>query len=270
MKNNFTKDIKNFFQTKWKEWKCPTPQVHFVLGSLMSPVFESLKPSLLKNWTELGTIDFVKVPHLTSPTNPTHKGQYEYFVHKKTKKSICFQLGRLHGYEGLTPQQVVLTVTGIAKAGIKQFVLSNISGGIKNTKIASVVAIKDHINLTSKSPLVGGYFLNMQNLYNKDLTRQVSQFVKPTCQAVYAGVLGPQLETKAEINMLKTLGADIVGMSTIWEVIALKALKAQVCAFSVVSNMATGIGHTTDINEKSLKPAFSHLIKGFIQFAESL
>ena len=102
------KDLKAIFQEKYKEFGIPIPEVHFVLGSLIGSELEEVsKKSSLSQWEKRGRISFSELPDLSSVSAPSHLGCYEYFYNEEQKKSICFQLGRLHGYEGLTARQVV-------------------------------------------------------------------------------------------------------------------------------------------------------------------
>ena len=271
--------LKNFFKNKYKSLNIPAPKAHFVLGSLMGPVFstmklqiqkQSLKRSALINWAFKGRVLFKDTPDLTPPTAPSHLGAYEYFIHKQKGHSICFQSGRLHGYEGLAPKSIAGTVTGPAQAGSKVFVLCNISGSLKKAwPPGSIVAVRDHINLTAKTPLTGPHFLDMTHLYNQKLSKSIGRFLKKTYSGVYACMPGPQLETPAEIKMLSIMGADVVGMSTVWEAIALHHLGIKVSCFSVVSNLAAGVGKSVHIHAPKLNPSFEQLLKAFFKFSES-
>ena len=276
-------NLKIKFQEKYREFGIPVPEVHFVLGSLIgSKLNEVSNKPFFSEWKKKGSIAFSELPDLSSASAPSHSGCYEYFHHKEKNKSICFQLGRLHGYEGLTAQEVVRTVTGPCQAGTNCFVLSNISGGLKKElSPGSVVAITDHINFTGQSPLVGlsrkmlddFYFLDMERAYDSQLTDSVVKEMKEkklnVFSGVYVGVLGPQFETPAEVRLLASCGGDVVGMSTVWEVMALNYLKAKVSVFSIVANPACGIGKSVEIDHSSLKPCFSSVIESFFSFAEN-
>jgi len=269
--------IKIFFQQKYKTFGIPIPKIHFVLGSLFSSVLSENPDRLFSGWKYKGRIDFSEVPGLPQTSVPSHNGYYEYFVSgNKPELSICFQSGRLHGYEGLHSKQVVQTVTGPGQAGTGLFVLTNISGGLKKELSAgSVVAIRDHINFTGHSPLCGfteSYFIDMKNAYDPVMTKSFQQELKKhnreSVTGIYVGVLGPQYETPAEVRLFADWSGDIVGMSTVWEVIALRYLEAKVCAFSVVSNPACGVGASVKIQPELLQPVFIDLIKTMLAFAE--
>ncbi len=273
--------MKEVFQKKYKEFGIPVPQVHFVLGSLLGAELNKVS-SLFPEWEKRGRIVFSEIPGLSKVSSPSHSGCYEYFYHKEKNRSICFQSGRLHGYEGLTAQEVVQTVMGPRQAGTNYFVLSNISGGLKKELVpGSVVAILDHINFTGQSPLVGlskldqenFYFLDMEKAYNRELTSDIVQEIQQenlnVREGVYIGVLGPQFETPAEIRLFAKWEGDVVGMSTVWEVMALHYFQAKVSAFSLVANLACGVGKSVDIDPLQLKPGFVRLISSFFRFAEN-
>ena len=273
--------MKEVFQKKYKEFGIPQPHIHFVLGSLLGAELNQVS-TLFPKWEKRGRIVFSEIPGLSKASSPSHSGCYEYFYHKEKERSICFQSGRLHGYEGLTAKEVVQTVMGPRKAGTNCFVLSNISGGLKKELVpGSVVAILDHINFTGQSPLVGlskeeresFYFLDMEKAYNRELTSALVQEIKQeklsVQEGVYIGVLGPQFETPAEIRLFAKWGADVVGMSTVWEVMALHYSKAKVSAFSLVANPACGVGESVDIDPLQLKPCFARVISAFFRFAEN-
>ena len=272
-------DLKKIFQEKYKELGIPVPSLHFVLGSLIG--LELDKGYKNSQWEKRGCLAFSEIPGLNPPSAPSHTGCYTYFYHKEKHKSICFQSGRLHGYEGWTASEVVRTVTGPCQAGTNRFVLSNISGGLKaELTPGSVVAITDHINFTGQSPLVGlskkekkdFYFLDMEKAYDAEITASIMEEMKKqklkVCLGVYMAVLGPQFETPAEVRLFAQWGGDVVGMSTIWEVIALRYLKATVSAFSLVANPACGVGSSVEIDSSLLQPCFSSVMRSFFHFAD--
>ena len=281
------KEAKSLFLEKYKAMGIPVPRWHFVLGSLLGSVLNQIgqkvspseKQSSFPKWEERGRLSFSEIPGLKSPSAPSHVGSYVYFYNQQKNTSICFQCGRLHGYEGLTAGEVVKTVMGPRFAGTKNFVLSNISGSLKkDLRPGEVVAMQDHINLTGQSPLTGlthkkdFYFLDMDKAYHKPTTHLiVAEMQKQNLKVrsgVYVGVLGPQFETPAEVALFAKWGGDVVGMSTIWELIALHYSKALVSGFSVVTNMATGLGESVEIIQKRLKPCFIKVLQSFFNFAD--
>jgi purine-nucleoside phosphorylase len=155
--------------------------------------------------------------------------------------------GRTHLYEGFTARQVTAGIRELAKRGVRDLILTNAAGGINvNYKPGQLVLILDHINLQGANPLVGRpNFIDMSEAYSKDL-RDIAidsghEIGIDLHEGVYAGVLGPSFETPKEIHYLRTIGADLVGMSTVIECIAANALGMRVLGISCVTNMAAGV-----------------------------
>jgi purine-nucleoside phosphorylase len=168
-------------------------------------------------------------------------------------------LGRTHLYEGHSPATVVHGVRTAIAAGCRVIVLTNAAGGIRDGfRVGQPVIIRDHLNLTGGSPLAGppppeGYpsrFADLTSLYSPRL-RALARAADPhLAEGVYAALPGPHYETPAEISMLRALGADLVGMSTVLEAIAARHLGAEVMAISLVSNLAAGLApHGLDHGE---------------------
>ncbi len=159
-----------------------------------------------------------------------------------TDKYALVFLGRTHLYEGLGVASVVHGVrTGVA-AGAGIVVLTNGCGGLRPTfSPGQPVLISDHINLTATSPIVGARFVDLTDLYSSRL-RGLCRAVDPTLEeGVYVQLPGPHYETPAEIGMVRTLGGDLVGMSTTLEAIAAREAKAEVLGLSLVTNLAAGM-----------------------------
>jgi len=159
-------------------------------------------------------------------------------------------LGRVHLYEGHDPATVVHGVRTAVAAGCQVVVLTNAAGGIREGyQVGQPVLIHDHLNLTGCSPLggpppPGGYpprFTDLTDLYSARLRALAAAADAGLPEGVYAALPGPHYETPAEIRMLRTLGADLVGMSTVLEAIAARHLGAEVLATSLVSNLAAGL-----------------------------
>ncbi|MBW4716162.1 purine-nucleoside phosphorylase [Saccharothrix sp. SC076] len=157
-------------------------------------------------------------------------------------KNVLVLLGRTHGYEGKGIDKVVHGVRTAAASGVKSVVLTNAAGGLRQgMSVGQPVLISDHLNLTASSPLVGARFVDLTDLYSarlRDLAREIDPSLE---EGVYAGLPGPHFETPAEIRMLRTLGADLVGMSTVLEAIAARAEGVEVFGLSLVTNLAAGI-----------------------------
>ncbi|GAA2451347.1 purine-nucleoside phosphorylase [Actinomadura vinacea] len=152
-------------------------------------------------------------------------------------------LGRTHLYEGLGVEAAVHGVRTALAAGVRAVVLTNAAGGLRpeRQKVGDPVLISDHLNLTGANPLTGPAFLDLTEVYSRRL-RALAREVDPTLdEGVYAALPGPSFETPAEIRMLRTLGADLVGMSTVLEAIAARQGGAEVLGVSLVTNVAAGL-----------------------------
>jgi purine-nucleoside phosphorylase len=163
---------------------------------------------------------------------------------------VLVYLGRTHLYEGLPVESVVHGVRTAAAAGCRVIVLTNASGGINASyQVGQAVLISDHLNLTDRSPLTGpeppaGYssrFVDLTDLYSSRLRALARQADPDLADGVYAALHGPHYETPAEIRMLKSMGADMVGMSTALEAIAARHCGVEVLGISLVTNPAAGL-----------------------------
>ena len=170
-----------------------------------------------------------------------HGGKIRSYTLTNGINALVF-LGRTHLYEGLGMEPVVHGVRTAVKAGCKNIVLTNACGGINTEyKVGQPVLIRDHISLTAASPLIGADFVDLTDLYSKRLREIVKSEDSSLAEGVYVHWRGPAYETPAEIKMMRTLGADLVGMSTVPEAIAAHALGAQILAISLVTNAAAGV-----------------------------
>jgi purine-nucleoside phosphorylase len=169
------------------------------------------------------------------------------------KIPVAAMQGRVHLYEGYSAQQVAFPVRVFGRIGIRTLIVTNAAGGINSEyKQGALVLINDHINLQGHNPLVGPNddrfglrFPDMTQAYSKPLReiarRAAQRLGKNLAEGVYAALLGPSYETPAEIRYLRSIGADLVGMSTVPEVIAASHMGIKVLAISCVTNMAAGI-----------------------------
>ncbi|WP_255375598.1 purine-nucleoside phosphorylase [Saccharomonospora sp. CUA-673] len=157
-------------------------------------------------------------------------------------KRALVLLGRTHLYEGRGVASVVHGIRTAAAAGVGTVLLTNAAGGLRDGfEVGQPVIIADHLNMTATSPVTGANFVDLVDLYSNRL-RDVSRTIDPSlAEGVYAGLPGPHFETPAEIRMLRTLGADLVGMSTVLEAIAARAAGLEVFGLSLVTNLAAGI-----------------------------
>ncbi len=193
------------------------------------------------------TLDASSVPHFPVPTVEGHGAQL--VCGRAGRIEVCVLTGRVHMYEGHSAEDVVFPVRVLAKAGVKRFLLTNAAGSV-DAKIrpGQVVLVKDHLNLTGRNCLtgleakdIGPQFLDMTVAYDAGLRKKLAA-LPGLIEGVYAGLLGPTYETPAETAMLGRLGANVVGMSTVQETIALRHLGLKVACLSFVTNMAGGLG----------------------------
>ncbi len=157
-------------------------------------------------------------------------------------KRVLVMLGRTHLYEGKGVEAVAHGVRTAVAAGCRTVVLTNAAGGLREgMQVGQPVLISDHVNMTARSPLVGANFVDLTDLYSPRL-RELARGIDPSlAEGVYAGLPGPHFETPAEIRMLRGLGVDLVGMSTVLEAIAARAEGAEVFGLSLVTNLAAGL-----------------------------
>jgi purine-nucleoside phosphorylase len=202
--------------------------------------------TLVQEAAEEDTISYSDFSELPKTSVPGHAGR---FVRGKTKGGpVVYAQGRVHLYEGHSARSVTAGVRMMAAAGIKRLVLTN-AAGTSNESFApgSWMMISDHLNLTGTTPLLGrAEFIDLTEAYSKKWRTEFARVAKSQGfvlnEGVYAGLLGPQYETPAEVRMLRGLGADAIGMSTVLEVIQARALGLEVAAFSCLTNWAAGMG----------------------------
>lgn len=225
------------------------PRVALVLGSGLGRYADSLSDAVVVDCGEVG---------FPRSTVVGHAGRLVYGRVGKTGDGTGLEVlllqGRIHAYEGHSPQTVVFPLRTLIALGCKTVVLTNAAGGIgAGLEPGDLVLIRDHLNLTGDSPLrgpndarLGPRFPDMSEVYDRSLCELVQgvaakAFGRPLKTGVYAGLLGPQYETPSEVRMLAGLGADLVGMSTVSEAIAARHMGAKVVGVSCVSNLAAGI-----------------------------
>ena len=193
-------------------------------------------------------VELKELGDFATPAVPGHASTVRHI--RASHTNVLVFTGRVHLYEGHTPGAVVHPIRTAVIAGCRAIVLTNASGGIRaGLAPGQPVLIADHLNLTGKSPLAGppppdGYpsrFTDLTDLYTPRL-RALARDADPSLEeGVYAALPGPHYETPAEISMLRTLGADLVGMSTVLEAIAARHLGAEILAISLVTNLAAGL-----------------------------
>jgi purine-nucleoside phosphorylase len=207
--------------------------VAVVLGSGWAPAVSQLGDPV-------AVLPMAELPGFTPPSAAGHGGQV-LSLRIGDRRVLVF-VGRIHAYEGHELRHVVHPVRAAYAAGVHTVVLTNAAGGLRDEyTVGQPVLISDHLNLTARSPLVGAQFVDLTDAYSPRL-RAIAREIDPSlAEGVYAGLPGPQYETPAEIRMLRTLGADLVGMSTVHETIAARAAGVQVLAVSLVTNPAAGM-----------------------------
>jgi purine-nucleoside phosphorylase len=185
-------------------------------------------------------VPMAELPGFRPPTVEGHGGTIRSV--RVGERWVLILLGRTHLYEGHGPAQVAHGVRTAAAAGCQTVVLTNAAGGIRDgMRVGEPVVISDQLNLTATSPLEGPRFVDLTDLYSPAL-RARARAIDPTlAEGVYAGLPGPHFETPAEIRMLRGMGADLVGMSTVLEAIAARAEGVEVFGLSLVTNLAAGI-----------------------------
>jgi purine-nucleoside phosphorylase len=185
-------------------------------------------------------IAVTSLPGFPPPAVAGHAGRVRS-VAVGDARALVF-LGRTHLYEGKGTDAVVHGVRTALAAGCRLVVLTNAAGGIRDgLQVGQPVLISDHLNLTARSPISGATFVDLTDLYTLRL-RELARRIEPSLEeGVYACLPGPHYETPAEIRMLRTCGADLVGMSTVLEAIAAREGGAEVLGMSLVTNIAAGI-----------------------------
>lgn len=189
-----------------------------------------------------------ELPGFAAPTVAGHHGRVRSM--EVSGVATLVLSGRVHLYEGWTPAQVVHPVRAAVLAGARTVVLTNAAGGVDPAmRPGQAVLVRDHVNLTGRSPLAGAAppppygprFADLTDLYSARL-RAIAREIDPSLvDGVYAAFPGPHYETPAEIEMVRRVGCDLVGMSTALEAIAARHLGAQVLAISLVTNLAAGV-----------------------------
>jgi purine-nucleoside phosphorylase len=214
-----------------------TSAAHHDLAVILGSGWQSAADELGAPTEEL---NMAALPGFATPSAMGHSGTIRSL--RIAEKQVLVLLGRTHLYEGLGVEPVVHGVRTAIAAGCTTVVLTNAAGGIRDgMRVGQPVVLSDHLNLTARSPLVGARFVDLTELYSPRL-REIAKGIDPSlAEGVYAGLPGPHFETPAEIRMLRTMGADLVGMSTVLEAIAARAAGAEVFGLSLVTNLAAGL-----------------------------
>jgi purine-nucleoside phosphorylase len=218
-------------------------KIGLVLGSGLGAFADSL--------ADATRVPYAEIPAFPQSTAIGHAGRM--VIGRAGDVPVAAMQGRVHLYEGYSPQEVTFPIRVFGRMGIRAVILTNAAGGINLTyKQGALVVIRDHINLQGANPLVGSNddrfgvrFPDMTRAYSREYRQiareEATKLNIPQHEGVYAGLLGPSYETPAEIEYLRRIGADLVGMSTVAEVIAASHMEMKVLAISCVTNMAAGI-----------------------------
>jgi len=229
-----------------------TPDIAIVLGSGLGKLADFIENPIV--------IPYEEIEGFPKPTVAGHGGKL--VLGKVGEANVVVMQGRVHLYEGHSPEKVVLPVRTLGFLGVKTLVLTNAAGGV-NPAFApgELMVIRDHLNLQCANPLTGSNdeslgtrFPDMTEAYNKKLSDLIVECAVENGidirNGVYAGMTGPTYETPAEVNMVRILGADAVGMSTVAECIAANHMGIKVCGVSLITNMAAGLSKTKLTHEE--------------------
>ena len=227
-----------------------TPEFAIILGSGLNKLEDEVEV--------ISEIKYNNIPNFPKSTVEGHKGKLIYG--KIENRYVLMMAGRVHYYEGYTMQEVTFPIRVFAQLGIKRLIVSNASGGVNpNFSIGDVMVIRDHINLFPEHPLrgknldlFGARFPDMSKPYSQAMITELEKIAKKhkikLQKGVYVGLQGPSFETPAEYGMVRILGGDAVGMSTVPEVIVARHQNMEVCALSVI----------TDLGGPDISPDVSH------------
>jgi purine-nucleoside phosphorylase len=223
-----------------------------VLGSGLSGYAESLPGAV--------SVEYRAIPHFPTPKVDGHTGSL--FSVQSGNGHALLLAGRVHAYEGWDMADVVFGVRTAAMLGCRTVILTNAAGGLAAGMAAGdLVVIRDHLNLTGRNPLVGDNddrlgprFPNLSPAYDEDVRAAIAEAARasglPYSEGIYAWFLGPSYETAAEVHMAQRLGADLVGMSTVPEAIALTHMGVRVGGISLVTNLGAGIGDSAPSHQE--------------------
>ena len=233
---NSVQETVNYIKDKTTNF---TPEYGIILGSGLGSFTDDIQMEF--------TLPYSEIPNLPVSTVEGHKGAL-VFGTIGTKKVVAMQ-GRFHFYEGYSMKEVTFPVRVMKFLGIEKVIVSNASGGVNsNYKVGSIVIIKDHINMMPEHPLrgknderFGPRFVNMSEPYSKSMivkAKELAQNLNIEVQdGIYLGLQGPTFETLSEYRMVKILGADCVGMSTVPEIIVARHMDMECFGISVITDM---------------------------------
>jgi purine-nucleoside phosphorylase len=207
--------------------------VAFVMGSGWKDAADGIGEAYAR-------VNVTELPGFVAPSAAGHVGEIRA-IRRGSATAVVF-VGRTHLYEGYGPLAVVHGVRTAIAAGARTVVLTNACGSLTaELPVGHAALISDHINFTAQTPLIGANFVDLTDVYSPRLRAACRKFDPTMGEGVYGGWFGPAFETPAEIRMMKTLGVDLVGMSTVLEAIAARESGAEVLGLSLVTNRAAGL-----------------------------
>jgi purine-nucleoside phosphorylase len=248
------------------------PSIGVVLGSGLGAFAGEL--------TERTEIPYTEIPGWPASTAVGHAGKLT--VGKLGSLGVAVMAGRAHLYEGYSPAQVTYGVRVLGAIGVRSMLFTNAAGGINlELERGGLVLISDHINLQGSNPLagpnddsLGPRFPDMSEAYSRSYRETAKSVAAELCvfmpQGVYAAMLGPSYETPAEIRYLRTIGADVVGMSTVPEVIVANHMGLKVLAISCVTNMAAGVIPLQKISHEEVLETGAMVRDTLVRFLKAL
>ncbi|MBQ8482032.1 MAG: purine-nucleoside phosphorylase [Alphaproteobacteria bacterium] len=216
------------------------PDTAIILGSGLGGLISAIKNPLI--------IPYSEIPEFPTPTVAGHEGRF--YAGKIGKHNVLCLQGRFHFYEGIDPIIIDAIILMLKKLGITQMIVTNAAGSLRTSlPTGSLLLIRDHINLSGLNPLIGQheapYFPDMSNAYDYDMRQKFLRIAAQenitVPEGVYMMVLGPNYETKSEVRLFQSFGADAVGMSTVSEVISAVHKGIKILGISVISNLCTGL-----------------------------
>lgn len=252
------------------------PPVGLILGSGLGELAEEVE--------DPDVVPYGQIPGFQETSVESHAGNLVFG--ELRNQSICLMQGRYHYYEGYDVQELVFPIRTMWGLGIQTLLVTNASGAInRNLEVGDLVCLTDHINFLGTNPLIGyneddigSRFVDMTEAYDSELGKlahdRAEDLEVDLKKGVYLATTGPSLETPAEIRMFDTLGADLVGMSTVPEVIAANHCGMKVLGLSCVTNMAAGISDSPLDHEEVIettqlvKDDFKDLVKSILASPE--
>ncbi len=252
-----------------------SPEVGIILGTGLGSIADSLQIET--------QIPYADIPHMPQTTVDGHEGKF--LIGRLKDKPVAVMQGRLHFYEGFTMEEIAFPVRLMKALGIHSLLITNIAGAVNPSfSLGDIMILTDHINLLGSNPLIGKNhdalgprFPDMSEPYTREYIRKISALGESLNlklkKGVYAGMTGPCLETAAEYRMLRIIGADAVGMSTVPEVIAAVHGGLKVLALSLITDVCDPENlNPINIPEimrvvKEVEPNMAHLIRAFLPLA---